>query len=240
MGAYSVEGIVLRHADYRENDRMLTLLTPRGRVDALSRGCKRPKSPLLPASEVFVLGNYELISGKNHTLVSACLLRDSFYDLRLDIDKLSCAAYMANICEATVQPDENAQRPFLLLARALGYLSYHDYAPRAVLSAFLLHYAAAMGYKPRLNHCVVCGQAIEPGAGALFDIEQGGVVCPACADSMTRGAALKSDELAWLREALVRGVRGELPPSSAPLSLLQAYLESRIGKRIPRLMVRLD
>ena len=215
MGAYSVEGIVLRHADYRENDRMLTLLTPRGRVDALSRGCKRPKSPLLPASEVFVLGNYELISGKNHTLVSACLLRDSFYDLRLDIDKLSCAAYMANICEATVQPDENAQRPFLLLARALGY-------------------------KPRLNHCVVCGQAIEPGAGALFDIEQGGVVCPACADSMTRGAALKSDELAWLREALVRGVRGELPPSSAPLSLLQAYLESRIGKRIPRLMVRLD
>ena len=240
MGAYSVEGIVLRHADYRENDRMLTLLTPRGRVDALSRGCKRPKSPLLPASEVFVLGNYELVTAKGRAIVANCLLRDSFYNLRLDIDKLACAAYMANICEATVQPDENAQRPFLLLARALGYLSYHDYAPRAVLSAFLLHYAVAMGYKPRLNHCVVCGQAIEPGAGALFDIEQGGVVCPACADSMTRGAALKSDELAWLREALVRGVRGELPPSSAPLSLLQAYLESRIGKRIPRLMVRLD
>ena len=34
MASYSIEGIVLRHADYRENDRMLTLLTPRGRVDA--------------------------------------------------------------------------------------------------------------------------------------------------------------------------------------------------------------
>ena len=239
MGALSTEGIVLRHADYRENDRMLTLLTPRGRIDALSRGCKRPKSPLMPASEVFVLGNYELIASKNHILVAGCLLRDSFYDLRLDIERLSCAAYMANICEATVQPDENAQRPFLLLARALGYLSYHGYAPRAVLSAFLLHYAVAMGYKPRLNHCVICGQAIEPGAGALFDIEQGGVVCPACAAEMRRGAALQSGELAWLREALTQGVRGQLPPEDAPLPLLQAYLESRIEKKIPKLMVKL-
>ncbi|MBO4377515.1 MAG: recombination protein O N-terminal domain-containing protein, partial [Clostridia bacterium] len=28
MAAISVEGIVIRRADYRENDRMLTLLTP--------------------------------------------------------------------------------------------------------------------------------------------------------------------------------------------------------------------
>ena len=239
MGAYSVEGIVLRHADYRENDRMLTLLTPRGRVDALSRGCKRPKSPLLPASEVFVLGNYELVTAKGRAIVANCLLRDSFYNLRLDIDKLACAAYMANICEATVQPEDNAQRPFLLLARALGYLCYNDYAPRTVLSAFLLHYAVAMGYKPRLNHCVVCGKAIEPEAGALFDIEQGGVVCPACAPQLVRGAALRPGELNWLRESLLKGVKGDLPAADAPLPLLQSYLESRIDQRIPHLMAAL-
>ena len=239
MGAFSVEGIVLRHADYRENDRMLTLLTPQGRVDALCRGCKRPKSPLLPGSEVFALGNYELVATKAHTLVANCLLRDSFYDLRLDIDKLSCAAYMANICEATVQPDEDARLPFLLLARALGYLAYQPYAPRAVLSAFLLHYAVAMGYKPRLNHCVLCGKPLEENAGAMFDIAQGGVVCPACVPRMGRGAALQARELSWLREALQKGVKGDLPPEDAPLPLMQAYLENRIEKRIPTLMVKL-
>lgn len=239
MGAFSAEGIVLRRADYRENDRMLTLLTPRGRIDALARGCKRPKSPLLPASEVFTLGSYDFVSTKAHCLVSACLITDSFYPLRLDIDKLSCAAYMVNICEASVQPDENAQRPFLLLARALGYLSYHDYAPRAVLSAFLLHYAVAMGYRPRLQHCVCCGQALEPQSGALFDIEQGGVLCSACAGNMTRGAALKAAELQWLRESLKKGVHGVLPPADAPLPLMQAYLEARLEKRITPLMVKL-
>ena len=49
--------VVLRRADYRENDRMLTLFSPTlGRVDALCRGCRRQKSPLMAASEVFCAG----------------------------------------------------------------------------------------------------------------------------------------------------------------------------------------
>lgn len=239
MGAYSIEGIVLRHADYRENDRMLTLLTPNGRVDALSRGCKRPKSPLLPCSEVFALGNFELLGGRNRCVVTSCLLTDSFYPLRLDIDKLSCAAYMANVCEATVQPEEDARRPFLLLARALGCLSYQHVSPRKVLSVFLLHYAVAMGYRPRLAHCVSCEKKIPPESGALFDIEQGGVVCSACAQHTQRGAMLSAAERAWLTEALDKGVRGELPSEDAPLPLLQAYLEARLEKRIPPLLTPL-
>ena len=239
MAAISVEGIVIRRADYRENDRMLTLLTPGGRMDVLARGCKRPKSPLLPCSELFAMGNYELAGAHGHAVVASCLLQESFYNLRLDMDRLSCAAYMANICEATVQPDDNAQRPFLLLAHALKRLNFHDDPPRAVLSVFLLHYAIAMGYRPRLNHCVSCGQEIEQQGGALFDIEQGGVLCPDCAGKLTRGMVLQASELNWLREAREKGIRCELPPENAPLSLLQAYLEARIEKHIPPLMTKL-
>ena len=36
--------IVLRYANYRDNDRILTLLSPtRGRIEALARGCCRPR-----------------------------------------------------------------------------------------------------------------------------------------------------------------------------------------------------
>jgi DNA repair protein RecO (recombination protein O) len=239
MASYSIQGIVLRHADYRENDRMLTLLTPRGRVDALSRGCKRPKSPLLPCSEVFTLADYELMGSKGHSIITGCMLTDSFYPLRLDIDKLSCASYMANVCEATVQPEEDTRRPFLLLARALGCLCYREVSPRKVLSVFLLHYAVAMGYRPRLHHCVCCGQEIAADLPALFDIEQGGVLCGDCAAQSGRGAVLSPAERAWLSEALEKGVRGELPASDAPLALLQAYLECRLEKRIPPLLTPL-
>ena len=239
MPSVTTQAIVLRHADYREHDRMLTLLTPGGRMDVLARGCKRPKSPLLPCSELFAMGSYELAGAHGHAVVASCLLQESFYNLRLDMDRLSCAAYMANICEATVQPDDNAQRPFLLLAHALKRLNFHDDPPRAVLSVFLLHYAIAMGYRPRLNHCVSCGQEMEQQGGALFDIEQGGVLCPDCAGQLTRGMVLQASELSWLREAREKGIRCELPPEDAPLSLLQAYLEARIEKHIPPLMTKL-
>ena len=57
MGQTTTNAIVLRRADYRENDRMLTLFSPTlGRIDALCRGCRRQKSPLMAASELFCSG----------------------------------------------------------------------------------------------------------------------------------------------------------------------------------------
>ena len=54
MAQITTNAIVLRRADYRENDRMLTLFSPTlGRIDALARGCRRQKSPLMAASELF-------------------------------------------------------------------------------------------------------------------------------------------------------------------------------------------
>ena len=48
MPQVTTHAIVLRRADYRENDRMLTLFSPSlGRIDALCRGCRRQKSPLM-------------------------------------------------------------------------------------------------------------------------------------------------------------------------------------------------
>ena len=96
-----------------------------------------------------------------------------------------------------------------------------------------------MGYRPRLKHCVLCGERLPEEDSVLFDIEQGGVVCSRCAGQSRRAAMLSPAERAWLAEALAQGVRGELPPEDAPLPLLQAYLESRLEKRIPPLLTPL-
>ena len=41
MAYITTQAIVLHTADYRENDRMLSLLSPEyGQLDALCRGCK--------------------------------------------------------------------------------------------------------------------------------------------------------------------------------------------------------
>ena len=110
MPAITTPGIVLRYANYRDHDRMLTLLSPRlGRVDLLSRGCRRPKSPLMPASELFVSGEFVLFEKNERAVLTSCALQDTFYPLRLDPYRLTCASYMAGLCAAAVQPGQGAE-----------------------------------------------------------------------------------------------------------------------------------
>ena len=75
MAYLTTQGIVLRRSDYRDNDRVLTLLTPaRGRVDVTALGCRKPKPPLLAASEQFTMGEDVLYRGRGHEMVTACEL----------------------------------------------------------------------------------------------------------------------------------------------------------------------
>ena len=107
MPSIVTQAIVLRHADYREHDRMLTLLSPSmGRIEAVCRGCKRPQSPLLAASEWFALGEYVLYAGKGRMNVSSCNVTESFFPLRTDYERLKYATYILSVAEAAAQPGE--------------------------------------------------------------------------------------------------------------------------------------
>ena len=83
--------IVLRFANYRDNDRMLTLLSPtRGRLDVMLRNCRKPKSQFLNAGELFALGDYLLYESGGHATVTSVNLIETFYPLRSDYDRLTC------------------------------------------------------------------------------------------------------------------------------------------------------
>lgn len=234
MPALTIQAIVLRHADYREHDRMLTLLSPSlGRVEALCRGCKRPQSPLLSASEWFALGEYVLYAGKGRMIVTSCHVTETFYPLRTDYDRLKYATYMLSIAEAAAQPGDRAVELFTLLGRSLFRLAYSEKDAQAVTAAFLLHFSAISGYRPRLSHCVKCGRRMEDQEIRRMDIEDGGLVCPGCAQALTDAQPLTPAQARWMRDVLAVGIdKTALPPQDAPGPLLGAYVESRMEKPI--------
>lgn len=224
--------IVLRHVNYREHDRMLTLFSPtRGRIEAISRGCRRARSPLLSASELFALGEYELYAkGGHHTVVSAALT-ETFYPLRRDLDRLTCGMYLLELTEAAILPGVASQELFMLLLHTLSRLTYSEQAWRPLLTGYLLHYAACEGYRPELEHCVRCGRSITDVRPLYFDLEGGGVCCPLCRRDQP---PVEAEQLRWMRHALTIGSAGwvEQPGETAPLSLLRRYVESRLERRI--------
>ena len=187
MPSITTRGIVLRYANYRDHDRMLTILSPQyGRVDALSRGCRRPKSALMPASELFVTGEFVLYLQNERCTLTSCSLSDTFYPLRLDPYRLTCASYMTALCAAAAQPGQSAAELYALLLKGLYYLAYADEADALeTTTAFLLLFADVTGYRPRLSRCAHCRTPLELSSGAPFDVAAGGLCCPACASRST-------------------------------------------------------
>ena len=230
MANITTQGIVLRYADYRENDRMLTLLTPfSGRADALARGCRRPGSPLMSSAELFSYGEYVLYQGKGRAGVQSFSLIDSFYPLREDYDRLRYASYMLQILEAQAIPGDRTDKLFQLLIRSLKRLCYLPLHPRAVTAAFLLMDAALSGYRPRLSHCVRCGKRLSETEARLFDIEEGGLCCGDCATRDLPAVPVSAWEIVWMKDILQNGIeKTTRPPEDAPLPLLRKYVETRL------------
>ena len=202
--------IVLRHVNYRDNDRMVTLLSPsRGRIDAIIRNCRKPKSHNLNSGELFALGDYMMHENGGHITVTSVRLIETFYPLRNDYDRLTCGTYLLNLTEAVIEPEQPEQELFMLLLHTLSRLTFSDQEWKPLLAGFLLHFSACQGFKPRLNHCVFCGKRKDQ-------------------------VPLSAEQLRWMRGALETGSAGwvNTEEASAPFTLLRKYVEQRLGRRI--------
>ncbi|MBQ9307057.1 MAG: DNA repair protein RecO [Clostridia bacterium] len=225
--------IVLHAVNYRENDRMLTLFSPtRGRIDAMARGCRKPKSPILNASEIFALGDYQLYekSGR-YTVVSASLI-ETFFALREDYDRLICGTYLLGMCNAVIQEGQPAQDLFSLLLHTLSRLTFTDQEWRPLLCGFLVHFAYDQGIQPRLRHCMRCGERIADIENAFFDLRGGGVVCRKC--HTASDLPISSAQRLWLMDAQKNGSATwvNTPEKHAPFGIMRKYVELQLGSRL--------
>ncbi|MCR4875616.1 MAG: DNA repair protein RecO [Clostridiales bacterium] len=234
--------IVLRYVNYREQDRIVTLFSPsRGRIDAVIRNCRKPKSHNLNSGELFALGDYMLVETGGRVTVTSVHLIETFYALRQDYGRLTCGTYLLSLTEAVIEPEQERQELFMLLLHTLSRLAFSDQPWRPLLAGFLLHFSACEGFKPRLNHCVMCGRRMEE-EPFFFDMEEGGLCCGDCHEKRTRMTrpgeekqeALSPQQVRWMREALGKGSAGwvDSPESCAPFGLLRKYTERRLGRRI--------
>ena len=179
MATLTTNALVLRHADYSEYDRMVTLFTPdNGRIDAIARGCRRPKSALVNCVEPFTSGEFQLYASRERYTIEQCQIKESFYELRMDYDRLMHGVYWLKLLECAVMPEEENAQLFLTTLRALAHLNYSDLPPELLTMGFEMHLLSSLGYAPRMNTCVLCGREI--GGDARFDAQLGGAVCLNC------------------------------------------------------------
>ena len=181
-GAYKTEAVVLRSIRYGEADRVLHLYSAtRGRIGAIAKGSRRPRSRFGGRLEPFFRLDLVLHEGRGelatvtsaHTVAAHSRLRSSGGALMAAARGCDAVLRLLDSVEANL-PAYN------LLCRYLALLD--DPAEKGAASletalSFRLKLALAAGFAPELSSCARCGEADHLTG---FSGAAGGVVCAAC------------------------------------------------------------
>ncbi len=179
-GTLKTEAIVLRSIRYGEADRILHLYsTARGRIGAIAKGSRRPRSRFGGRLEPFFRLDLVLHEGRGDlATVTAASTVAGYARLRSSGPALSAGA---RACDAVLRLLDSAQPnppAYNLLCRYLAHLDEPAVEPRLETAlSFRLKLALAAGFSPELASCARCGEA-EHLSG--FSGAAGGVVCAGC------------------------------------------------------------
>jgi DNA repair protein RecO (recombination protein O) len=206
-GSLKTEAVVLRSIRYGEADRILHLYSSsRGRIGAIAKGARRPRSRFGGRLEPFFRLDLVLHEGRGDLMtVTSAATVEGYPRLRSSADALSAAARGCDAVLRLLDAAEPNTPAYNLLCRYLALLDEPGGAARLEAAlAFRLKLALAAGFAPELASCARCGEA-EHLSG--FSGAAGGVVCSSC----ERGSFELSEEAhSFMVEALA------LPLASAP------------------------
>jgi DNA repair protein RecO (recombination protein O) len=210
-GSVKTEAVVLRSIRFGEADRILHLYSARrGRVGAIAKGSRRPRSRFGGRLEPFFRLDLVLHEGRGELLtVTAAATVEGYPRLRESSAGLGAAARACDAVLRLLDAAEPNPAAYNLLCR---YLALLDEPGRdcglAEALAFRLKLALAAGFAPELASCARCGE-VEHLTG--FSGAAGGVVCLSCEGG---GFEFSSAAHSFMVEALARPL-AEAPAADA-------------------------
>lgn len=196
-----VKGIVLRAVDTKESDKILTVLTPRGKLAVSAKGARGRKSRVTACTQLLAYSELTLSESRGWQYLSEGNTIELFQGVRRDLGLLALASYFAELAETAALEDTESGELLSLLLNALYALGELKKPPALVKAAFEFKLMGLIGFEPLADACAVCG-APEPEEPVL-DARAGVVCCGRCGRG-ERGPAtpLSAGALAALRRIL--------------------------------------
>lgn len=178
--SYTVEALVLKHADWGEADRILTLFTrQQGKIRALAKSVRKIRSRRAGHLEPFTQVSLQLAKSRDMPIITQAETINAFLPLREGLTAIGHASYVVELLDRfTYEEGENLSL-FNLLVKTFTRLADASLDPRLVMRYYEVRLLDYVGYRPELVHCTACGAAIQP-EDQYFSPAAGGVLCPRC------------------------------------------------------------
>lgn len=177
MKILKTKGIVIIENNMADFDKMLTILTPNGKIEAIAKGARRPRSLLLAGTQFLCFGEFMLYRSGNIYNVNSCETIEVFYNIRTDLDKLKYAAHITKIINDVTTENQNSYKILQLYLNTLYTISNTDKSLDFIISIFKLRLLSIIGFRPIIDSCQVCKNQEN---FSYFSLRDNGFKCKAC------------------------------------------------------------
>jgi len=197
--SFRVDAVVLRHSDYGEADRLLTMYTRQlGKTRAIAKGARKIASRKAGHIEPFTHVKLQLSKGRDMLLITQADTVDAYLPLREDLILTSQAAYVMELLDRfTYEGDTENPSTFRLLTETLSRLASKS-DPWLVIRYYEMRLLDQMGFRPQLFECANCRREIKA-EDQFFSFRAGGVICPTCGRGLPNLRNISVDTLKYLR-----------------------------------------
>jgi DNA repair protein RecO (recombination protein O) len=195
---YRTEAIVLKHNDFGEADRLLTVYTPYlGKLRLLAKGVRKLTSRKAGHLESFTRTQLLVARGRNLDIVTQAQMVESYPAMRQDLVRVTHAYYVGELIDSFSEEQAENEPLYRLLCDALRWVCESQNLALA-MRFFELQLLSLVGYRPELFRCVGCDAPIEPTSN-YFSADEGGAVCPRCSETQRTAKPIPLGALKVLR-----------------------------------------
>lgn len=185
----TTKALVLREVNYKESDKLLTVLTAdEGKLTVSARGCRKKGSPIAAASQLLVWSELTLYEYKGRWAIKEADTERQFQGVRSDLEKLSLGSYFAEVTEALAEEGQPEPELLSLILNCLYGLDQLDLPLGQVKTVFEWKAMDLAGYKPMCGGCMICGQP-DP-ENPRINLSAGAIHCAACRDGVGEGISM--------------------------------------------------
>ena len=177
-----VEAIVLRHTDWGEADRLLTLLTRElGKLRAVGKGVRKERSRKAGHLEPFTRVNLLLARGRDLPLITQAETVENYLPLREDLLLIGYASYVVELIDRSTYEEGENLAMYRLLTETLARLAAKN-DPLLAMRYYEIRLLDLLGFRPQLFQCAKCQAEIQA-EHQYFSAALGGALCPKCGQS---------------------------------------------------------
>lgn len=172
----NVVGIVVSEVPFKENSKILNILTEDGIIGVTSKGCKNLKSPLRTISTKFIYGEFTIYHNEKglSTLKEGVMLED-FYNIKTNLELISYLSYITELVLQVIK--QNSSKDIYKMYIATIRKINAGLNPKVMMNILEIKLLDYLGVGINLNSCAKCGSNKNI---ITIDPDVGGYICSNC------------------------------------------------------------